>query len=598
MGNGKKTFAKVAAMLMAATSLFSTVGCDLGGDDHSDETYIMIENFGGGVGVQWLNNAIRRFMDHIGDKQYEEGKPVVIEVVRNDTGVHCDNIQSSGSHMFFFQEPYSKLYNLIQVDAFMEITDIVRDEPLTEYGENVTIESKMDARYRFAMQGTGNFADKYYMLPGHESMSAASYDMDLFETKGFYLAQEGSTFDFDSTLLGRKFYYTDLAEEKTVGNDGIAGTDDDGMPTTLDEMVAMCEYIKFNGVAPFSAPGGHIDYANHLLESLSTALAGYDQRAAVTTLSGEVDWVTGISDEELWAGTGIKRPVIERASISMETGYKAVNQASRYYAFAFMELAQKQGWFYDQYTNPDYNHKAAMRSFVLNGLGNYAEIASHVEGTYWYNEAESYGLFNDYKTYSGGKTIKNIGYWHMPTAIGKDTDGNGTFDAPADVVTGTDNKREEVAINNYTSSAVINGNIDDRPGNEGKVELCKDFLQFLYTEKELKLYTATTGVSKALMDYPIDGEVLGELDPYQQTVMRLRDNNRVVQQYGNNNLYRNFSTAFVYSVSGPRYAPTIGTTEYSSILEVFAKRSDQNAWTMFIHLGETDGTWAEKLGQI
>ena len=81
MGNGKKTFAKVAAMLMAATSLFSTVGCDLGGDDHSDETYIMIENFGGGVGVQWLNNAIRRFMDHIGDKQYEEGKPVVIEVV-------------------------------------------------------------------------------------------------------------------------------------------------------------------------------------------------------------------------------------------------------------------------------------------------------------------------------------------------------------------------------------------------------------------------------------------------------------------------------------------------------------------------------------
>jgi hypothetical protein len=114
----------------------------------------------------------------------------------------------------------------------------------------------------------------------------------------------------------------------------------------------------------------------------------------------------------------------------------------------------------------------------------------------------------------------------------------------------------------------------------------------------MKKFTAETGVAKALMEYPIDNEVLDELDPYQKTVMRLRDNNRVVQQYGNNDMYRYFSPAFVYSVSGPRYAPVIGTTEYWSILEVFTKRSDQNAWTMFTHLGETEGTWAEKLYQI
>ena len=589
MGNGKKTFAKVGAMVMAATSLFSFAGCGFTGDD-SNKTHIMIENFGGGVGVQWLNNAISDFMDYIGDKQYEEGKPVFIEVVRNDTGVHCDNIQSSGSHMFFFQEPYTKLYNLIQSGAFMEITDIVRDETLDEFGEvGVTIESKMDERYRFAMQGTGDYANKYYMLPGHESYSAVSYDMDLFTEKGFYLAQEGGSFEHTSTLLNnKKFYFTDLDEEKTVGNDGIAGTDDDGMPTTLDEMVAMCEYIKSNGVSPFSAPGGHIDYANHLIEALWTALAGYEQRAAVASLSGRVDWVTGISDEELWAGTGIKRPIIApNQEVTEATGYKAINQAGRYYAFAFMELAYQQGWFYDQYANPDYNHKSAMRSFVLNGLGDYDFLASHVEGTYWYNEAESYGLFNDYKTYSGGKEVKNIGYWHMPTSI----DG--------EVVTSEANKREEAATNNYTSTAVINGNMDDRPGNEGKIELCKDFMKFLYTEKGLRNYTKTTGVPKALMQYDImNDEVLNELDPYQKTVMRLRANNRIVNQYGDSDMYRNFSTMFVYSVSGPGYAPVVGTTEFSSILMVFHNKPTENAWTMFTLTGQTDGTWAEKLAQL
>ncbi len=588
MGNGKKTFAKVGAMVMAATSLFSFAGCGFT-DDNSDKTHIMIENFGGGVGVQWLNNAISDFMDYIGDKQYEEGKTVYIEVVRNDTGVHCDNIQSSGSHLFFFQEPYTKLYNLIQSGAFMEVTDIVRDETLDEFGEvGVTIESKMDSRYRFAMQGTGNYANKYYMLPHYEMYSGASYDIDLFTEKGFYLAQEGGSFEHTSALLNnKKFYFTDLDAEKTVGNDGIPGTDDDGMPTTLDEMVAMCEYIKGNGISPFSAPGGHIDYANHLIEALWTALAGYEQRAAVATMSGKVDYVTGVSDVELWKGTGIKVPLIEEnAVVTEETGYKAINQAGRYYAFAFMELAYQQNWFYDQYANPDYNHKAAMRSFVLNGLGDYDFLASHVEGTYWYNEAESYGLFNDYKTYSGGKEIKNIGHWHMPTSI------NG------EVVTDENNAREEAIIDNYTSTVVINGNIDDRPGNEAKLQLCKDFVKFLYSEKQMKKFTATTGVAKALMEYPIDKEVLDELDPYQQTVMRLRDNNRVVQQYGDSDMYRNFSTIFVYSVSGPGYAPIVGTTEFSSILMVFHNKSSENAWTMFTLTGQTEGTWAEKLSQL
>ena len=599
MGNGKKTLAKALAMLMAATSLFSIAGCE---DPNKDKTVILVKNFGGGVGRAWLDNAIKDFKDHIGDKQYEEGKTGIVFEITSNTSVKSDGMQTDGTHLYFLQEKYSNLYTLIQADAVLEITDIVRDQTLDEYGETgVTIESKINEDYRFAMQGTGNYANKYYMLPHYETQSGASYDVDMFDEMGFYLAKTQTFSSFSSELVGETFYFTDMPSEKTVGNDGIAGTDDDGMPTTLNELVAMCEYIKSNNVWPFSAPGGHIDYANYLIEGLWTALAGYEQRAAVTTLSGEVDYVTGVSSEDLWKGTGIKKPITEKAQVTVETGYKAINQAGRYYAFAFMQLAENQGWFYDRFLDTDYNHKAAMRSFILNGYGDYDKIAAHVEGSYWYNEAEGYGLFNDYKTYSGGKEIKNIGHWHMPTAVGTDTNGDGVIDTPAEVVTGVENKREETAMNNMTATCLINGNIDDRPGNEGKIQLCKDFLKFLYTEENLKKFSATTGVTKALMDYEVmSDEVLNELDPYQKTIMNLRANNRVVNQYGNNDMYRNYSTVLVYSANSAGYVPTIGTTKYSSILEVFGKRSDEydNAWKMFTELGQNDGSWAEMLSAI
>ena len=558
--------------------------------DKKEKTLIIIENFGGGVGRAWLDNAIERFKEHIGDRSYEEGKQGVHFEITSNTAVKSDGMQYSGTHLYFLQEKYSNVYNLIQTNAVLDITDVVTST-LDEYGEpGVTIESKMDERYRFAMQGTGDHAGKYYMLPHYETQAGASYDVDMFEDWGFYLAKPGSGTKIYSELLGEYFYFTGEQDEKTVGNDGIEGTDDDGMPTTLNELVAMCEYIKWNGVWPFSTPGKQTEYANYLIEGLWTALAGYDQRAAVTTLSGEVDYVTGVSKtEELWKGTGIMKPNTEKAEVTEETGYKAINQAGRYYAFAFMKLAEQQNWFYYKYLDRDYTHKVAMRAFILNGLDNRAKIAAHVEGSYWYNEAESYNFFEDYKTYSLSDEPKNIGHWHMPTTV------------TGEVVTGEENAREEAAMNNMTATCLINGNIDDRPGNEGKIQLCKDFLKFLYTEKELKLFSATTGVTKALMDYEVmSDEVLNELDPYQKTIMNLRANNRVVNQYGDNAIYRNYSTILVYSAGSDGYKTEIGTTKYGSILEVFGKRDDEydNVWKMFTYLGLDEYSWAQILRNL
>lgn len=581
----KKLFVKGMAAVLALSALATGVGCgsteiEIG---NSDKTVIYVGNFGGGIGRKWLDEAAARFSELMKDKEYEPGKKGVDFDITSTIGMTCVNMKTSGTNIFFLQDKYYECFSEIQKGAVLDITDIVKDKTLSAFGENVTIESKIDEQYRFAMKGNdGN----YYMLPHYETHSGASYDVSLFDKEELYLAQTGKGNAFNCKLLnGKTFYFTGDADEKTVGNDGIAGTDDDGMPTTLNELVAMCDHMSDEGVVPFSVAGGHIDYTNYLVDGLWTSLAGYDQRNAVVSLQGKVEYVTGESEQELWTGTGIKVPTTEKVdALTAEHGYKAINQAARYYSFAFMELAYQQGWFYDRYDESGYTHKEAMRAFILQGIGgNQDKIASHIEGSYWYNEAEGYNLFNDYKSLSGtGSAVKNIKHWHMPTSYGDD------------VVTGESNAREEAMINSFTSTLLINGNLDDVPGKEGLIQACKDFVQFLCTEQELDNFTASTGVSKSLYDYTIDNEVIKELDPYQQSIMRLRANNRVVTQYGNNATYRAKSGYMTYSCSASGFHPTFDGVEYNTPLEAFYKKG-KTAWECFEVTGFSATKWQSEI---
>lgn len=590
MKKGKKFFAKSLAMVLAVTSLLGAVGCGDSGSDSSTTTVIKVGNFGGGVGRKWLDEAAARFSALVADKEYSSGKKGVVFDITHNTSVKIDGIASDGTNIYFLQDKYANYFTEIQRGAVLDITDIVTEETLSEYGEDVTIESKIDEESRFAMKGNDG---KYYMLPHYETLNGPSYDVDLFEKYGLYLADEGGATggatDFDCSLLNDEAYYfvNDEYTTKSVGNDGIAGTYDDGLPTTLNELVAQCAYIKSKGIYPFGVSGEHIDYSSHLIEGLWTALAGYEQRKAVVSHSvtdNVMEYVTGVSNEELWTGSGIMKPTTELVTgLTSETAYKAIDQASRYYAFAFMELANDQGWFYDKYKDSNYSHKDAMKSFLLNGTGEGQNaiplIASHIEGSYWYNEAKYiHELMDDYTLYTGKET-KNIAHWHMPTSYGNDK------------VTGVENAREEANTNSFTSMALINGNLDDRPGKEGVIRACKDFLKFLSTEQELKNFTACTGVSKALYEYTIDDSVLSSLDLYQKTVMDLRAKNRIVNQYGNNATYRAQANVLTYMPSAPGYRPNLtGNSALASVLTAIFDKN-QTAWTCFQLTGYDADTW-------
>ncbi len=274
-------------------------------------------------------------------------------------------------------------------------------------------------------------------------------------------------------------------------------------------------------------------------------------------------------------------------------GYKAIDQKARYYAFAFVELAYKQGWIYDGYKTSSFNHQKAMEDFVLNGLRGKDKIASHIEASYWYNECENYGYFNDYKTIAK-KDFKDIRHWHMPTAY-----ENG------EVVTSEANARAEALMNACTATIMINKTSTN--GEADVLKVCKDFLRFLSTEQELKNFTACTGAAKALYDYSIDDSVLQNLDPYQQSIMSMRANttqNPIVNQYGNNNVARYQSDYVTYSASCSGYkVDTTGfatdASAYPSILEAYyttdGKANYLNAYKCFQYTGFDAENWMTKV---
>lgn len=569
-----KFLGKAITTAMALTFAFGAVGCAKPGGE-SDATVINVANFGGGVGREWLDNSIARFQDKVKDTEYEAGKKGVEFEITSATSVTYEDIKTSGDHLYFVQ-PSDSVRLKAQQGLFLDITDIVTEKL---EGENVSIEDKIVEDYRYAFKASDG---KYYSLPHYELYAAVSYDVDMFDKYGIYLAKGTNGEKYTCSLIQQDVYFVGNTEaDKTCGNDGVSGTLDDGLPSSLFELVALCDYMKENiGITPFVVSGVHIDYTAHLLDALWAAMAGYEARASVYSFEGKVEAVTGFSeDKNLFPGVNsIKAPITEKVDVTMATGYNAVNQASRYYAAAFLQLAEEKGWIDKRSTQNSFSHKDAMRAFILN---NDTKVGMHIEGTYWYNEAESYDLFSEYKAVNATTQNKRIGWMHMPTSFNTPvTEGNG---------------REEAMIVNHTGYALINGNLASKPGQEGVIKACKDFLKFLYTENELQSFTATTGVVKLAMNYEVKSAAMSELADYQQSVMTLRNKNRVVRQLSDNDLILNNKSAFTWGPSLGWKPKFDAVYDYANF--IVAYRDGKTAQECFELTGYTADGWASRYSQ-
>lgn len=521
---------KLAVGLMALLVAFSATACGGSSSSSGAKVPIKIVNYGGGIGSVWLDEAIARFEEQVKDKTYGEMKGADIDYVATMT-MDLDSISTSANHIYFTQGT-SNIRTMIQNGYLMDISDVV-----TETGaDGKTVLSKIDDSYEVMLKGP---QDKYYALPHYEFYSGLSYDIELFEEMGYYFAAptETDVMTFNSAKgFGSAKFVASADAVKSCGPNGISGDYDDGLPSSVQELLILCERMKGEIDAPILYTGGNEAYSNMLASSLWTALGGYEEMRAYHDYSGTVTVVDGYEESNLF-NSSVPAPKTKSVELTEATGYYVTQQAARYYTLAFLEIAFKEG--YIERGSTTYDNVTAQQDFIANGVGANDTVGMLIEGNYWINEADDYELFDKYyAAIKNAKDYRKIGWLPLPAQwSGSVTEGNGSTPTMVDV---------------SASYAFVNNRFS---GNQAVVDVCKDFLKFLYTDSELSRFTGVTGVAKAALNYSLDSADQAKLDEFESSVWAMKKTGNVVYATASNATFQGSYNTLRLSGNSPLLRP-------------------------------------------
>jgi len=276
------------------------------------------------------------------------------------------------------------------------------------------------------------------------------------------------------------------------------------------------------------------------------------KKCKIISMTGDMEIVDGYSSETLFS-TDISAPNVKTQALTEATGYYATQQAARYYASAFVEMAFNNDYIENKNTN--FSNTAAQLSFISSGVGAQDVSGMLIEGSFWYNEAKDYGSFEDYYAATKyEKTSRTLAWMPLPVQWeGSVTEGNGK--APT-----------LLATDGY---AFINGRFKN---NEAVSSASKDFLKFLYTDEELSAFTATTGVAKCAIDYELLPADYEKLDDFQEGVWKMRSEGTVINQGGTAGTFLRNSKTLSIGTLAQIVRPKTNAT-YDSILSLLRTRN-------------------------
>ena len=479
----------LALGLAAVLSVGVAAGCgnvNIGKDeDTSKITQISFRQWGGTASsTDWLQQAADRFAAEKANEPYESGKKgVKVEI---STNKDSDYTSSIPDYDILMDENSANIYDMQTRGYLADIDDLVKG-----------LQSKIEPQLLPKLKGADG---KYYGLPHYSYDVSISYNIDLFKAENLYIAAPGeeNVVNYKSSLLpdssaGVNFVFNENTK-KSCGPNGIPNDYDDGLPSSLEEFIVLCDYIRikknFNPFAMCDITGG-ANYAFMLIESLWAGMVGTDAMKATTCnfTDAEVEVVKegALSYDGTLLNTGIKMPQTETVVLSDGNGYRMYDMSARYYALSFLELAKNKGWF----KNQQMTNTKAQEFFVL---GNYNandndRCAMLVDSTFWYGEAVSGGTLTKYKSLSGGKEA-NVSMMPMPVQLtGQVTEGNG----------------KKPTVIDTSATVFVNKRVEK---NEGLFRAVKEFIEFLYSDAELKAFTETSKLTMNLK-YDYDKSSLG-----------------------------------------------------------------------------------------
>lgn len=542
--------------------------------DTSKTTVIEVAIHNGGVRWNWLEKAFARFKEQVGDKSYAPGKKGVEINITPGNGLANKSMATDGYNIYFVER--TDTYSFIASDLLMDITEVFEMED----DQGVALKDRIYPEMLPALRGDD--PDKYYVLPWVEFYSGMSYDADAFDYIGSYFAAPGESGINHPCNYGTATFVGRTKAKKSCGPDGVYNTNDDGLPSSLQELLILCDYQKNNNVEPITISGKYIGYCAYLIAGLWASLAGYDQMKTVYEFDGTpVEIIKSdengnlmFTNEPLFQGIDyIKKPVTEMVAITEENGYLTNDMAAKYYAAAFLEAIEKEGLF-SQDSRLDVNHTQTELNLLLGGKGAKKRKGMLIDGTYWWVESELTGNFSSYADLTGeDANTRNIKFMPLPTSVNTTTtEGNG---------------EKGTMIETGMGVCYVNNNIKD---NEELKNASLDLLKFLYSEQELIEFTKNTG-SKLAINYDVDSTDVPSV--FYSNLIEMRDNSNVLRYTAknDNSVFKYHRGSLKIELSAEIFRATLDKVTYNNFLQVY-RTTNFNSIDVFNATRFTKDEWA------
>ena len=545
----KKTiFTVFMAMLLTAGCLSGCGGSSSvpGGTEEevdANKTQLVVATYDGGVGATWLVEAGKRFEEKYADTSFEEGKKgVQVSVVKNTNYIGegiLRTLQSEEADVWFTEGV--NYLDHIHAGNFADITDIVTED-LKMYGEEKSIEDKIDKDFRDVLnQGTAD-APKYYAIPFYDGFYGLTYDRDMFAENNLYFKTNGTEAGDAADSLG---FVSSESDKKSAGRDGKYGTSDDGLPATYAQFLSLLDEMKKKDITPFVYGGSNaMTYPLRTMASFWAQAEGAEGYRLNMTFNGTADNLVKLDANGKVLRNADGTPQTESLAITEDNGYELQRQASKYEVLQlFYEIMLDR----DNYSDSNLLHTAAQSDFLKGKDSKYQTYGMLIDGSWWENEAsESFQALASRLGDEYARNKRNLAFMPLPVATAEEVGG------------------ESVLLNYNTSLAFIRSNTDI-------MDCAKAFLQFTTTDEELSAFTASVSITRAF-DYELTPEHEEKMTAYGKSLYELRKTSTVIHPYSTEALYQNNQAFF----STERWA-------FNSLLD---NSPYSNPWQLWLNYAE------------
>lgn len=575
------------------------------------KTQLYVFNYNSGFGAEWIDNIKTEYEALNANTIYEPGVKVdgkqkkgvqVVVKSQKEEGFpsksNMDRIPGRREEVYFTE--FSYYYDLYTGGVLGDITSavtgdlskryvgydengaLINGDGMADYASKAretagsTILNKMSdvQKNYFNINNSG----KYYALPHYAGYYGLTYNVDMFDTRGYYFsdAKDSETYNFEGEDLVDDWFINALNTTKSAGPDGEKGNEDDGLPATYKEFFMLCQYMIRKGDIPITWNGNASNsYLNYLLQALVVDHDGLDNTMVTYNMEGTIDNLVSITTDDKGNVTDADLSKTEEMTIAYGDGnaWNVSRSAGRYYALKFMEglINGKHGmttggYYQDGIFSSTNSHITVQKNYVTTNIKSKEKIGMLVDGIWWENEAAE--AFNALESQSNGTWTKetcNFKFMPLPHA------------------TKAEIGQKRTVLDSLFSLCFMKSNIA-----EEKKPLAIDFIKFVNTHDQLVKFTQTTNTVKSL-NYSLTDKEKENLTTFGQSVVNMRETADVVYPFATHAHYQaNASgqffthTLFNYSegqkyVGDEMYRNDTTAADYFKNMVTYYKKS--NVWT-------------------